>query len=140
MFWYLTQVTFTCGTKAILNRQNFEWNKSLFSEEFKNSSNASEFISVWQRTTKLDARKQQAIPISEAMLSNSPESSQTSSSGHSSIIQHGSHIDAESPNVQPAPKRICTHSERSSGNSSFDQMQVHSNPIDDTILSKRIGM
>lgn len=126
----LTQVTFTCGSKIILNRQNFEWNKSPFNEEFRNSSNASEFISIWQNTTNLDARKQQAVPVDEVVLPSS-ESSQTSSCVHGD--------NSESPSIQPASKRMCIQAERSSGNSSLDQTQIHSNPIDDAILSKRIG-
>ena len=85
----------------------------------------------------MDTRKQQAVPNSETVLSNdSPELSQASSSGHSTSTQHtGLNTDSESPTVHPASKRICIQSERSSAN----QLQVHSNPIDDTILSKRIG-
>lgn len=116
----------------LVNRKNFEWNKSSFSEEFKSSTNASEFISIWQQITRLDSRTQQSVCHSET---SSLESSQASSS-HST--QH-----SDSEVVPPAAKRMCP--ERSStiataATVDHSQSTFHPNPIDDAILSKRMGM
>jgi len=121
---------------VLVNCQNFEWNKSFFSEEFKTTTNASEFIKIWQQITQLDSRTQQSVYCTET---SSPESSQASSS-HST--QHSVNPDAEV--IPPAPKRVCTERPSASAASvtTVDQGQsaVHPNPIDDVILSKRIVM
>ena len=117
----------------LVNRQNFEWNKNSFSEEFKTTINASEFINIWQRITRLDSRTQQSVYRTET---SSPESSQASSS-HSTL-------NSDSEVIPPAPKRVCTERPSASAASAtiVDQSQsaIHPNPIDDMMLSKRIGM
>jgi len=56
-------VTFKSGYKLIQNRQNFEWNKTAFCEEFTNTITAGEFINVWNRITKVDICRHIAMPI-----------------------------------------------------------------------------
>ena len=128
------QIIFKSGTKVLVNRQNFEWNKSSFSEEFKATTSASEFITVWQRITTVDSRTQQSVRRSE---SSSPESSQASSS-HSTQ----STVSVDSEVVPPASKRLCLErpSTVTTGSADHGQSPLHLNPIDDVILSKRMGM
>ncbi|KAL5488974.1 hypothetical protein EMCRGX_G018008 [Ephydatia muelleri] len=51
--------------KVILNRMNFEWNKSNFSRNFKHAKDATTFVKVWREVTEADdngferARKEQ---------------------------------------------------------------------------------
>lgn len=111
-----------------MNKQNFEWNKTAFCEEFKNATNAGEFINVWNRITKADTSRHMAVPIidydsqSDIDVSGSASSSQGSSNKHSLS-------DADNTS-QPTPKRV--HSNQSNCNQ-------HANPMDDTIHSKKIG-
>ena len=128
------QVSFQSGHKVLLNRQNFEWNKSSFSEQFKTTSTAGEFIAVWNRATILDQHRQLAVSISEtndvslASVAGSSQSSTTSP--HTGSTHRLDPSDADI-SLQPASKRS------NSRNSSSGQQ--HANPIDDTIHLKRIG-
>ena len=119
----------------MLNRNNFEWNKSSFSEQFKSTSTPGEFIAVWNRTTILDQHRQLAISIDDTndiSLTNVVGSSQSSTtSPHTGTAHHLDPSDADNF-LQPASKRV-RHS------STATNSQQHANLIDDAIHLKRIG-
>ena len=60
-------MTFVSGCSLILNRQNFEWNKSKFSEQFKASSNASKFMSILHELTTFDTGNK-AVPKDTVLI------------------------------------------------------------------------
>ena len=126
-------MTFASGYSLLLNRQNFEWNKSSFSEQFKESTNAMEFISLWQEVTILDSTGKKAVPKDISTLSASSPSSQTcsvNSAGAKRSLSNSDSADLQSP----APKRaISTPVTIHSGN------KAHPSVIDDAIHLKRIG-
>ena len=128
------QVSFQSGFKVILSRQNFEWNKSSFSEQFKSTTTAGEFITIWNRVTIMDQQRQLAIPIGETqdVSLTSAGSSQSSTSSCAGTTHSLSDVDNS---LQPASKRA-TYSNHTSTCASGQQ---HANPIDDAIHSKRIG-
>lgn len=126
-------MTFKSGYKIILNRNNFEWNKSSFSEEFKTTATAGEFISVWNRVTKLDLHRNYAMAIIDTCSQNDHDTMPTScSSSQGSVVAPSKHSLSDADNSLPAPKRP-------SSSSAKDHTNQHANPIDDSILSKRIG-
>ena len=96
---------------------------------------------MWQKTTKLDIRKQQAVHIEAWEAQAGLESSQSSSSTYSSNGKRMPSDSSDSPVLQPASKRVCqnVHVHLNSEVPSNNEMNLHSNPIDDMILSKRIG-
>lgn len=128
---YMLQVTFKSGYKIVLNRQNFEWNKSSFSEEFKATKTAGEFISVWNKVTKLDMYRGVAMPIIDSCSQNDAMSTSCSSS-QGSAVAPSKHPLSDGDNSLPASKRP-------SSSSAKDHTNQHAHPIDDSILSKRIG-
>ena len=126
-------MTFVSGYSLILNRQNFEWNKSKFSEQFKASSDASEFISIWQELTFDNGNK---AVLKDTVLTppvNSPTSTSDQANPNSSArAKRSLSASTDSSDLLPPPKRTVT---TPSGNK-----QAHPSAIDNTILSKRLGM
>ena len=130
-------MTFLSGYSLILNRQNFEWNKTNFSQQFKASRNATEFISLWQKLTTMDSNGRKALP--KEMLPNSSSAavcstSSSSAGGKRSISTSNDTSDSQPPTPKRAASTGTTHS---AGNQK--QKQPHPNPIDNVILQKRIG-
>ena len=128
----------------MLNRQNFEWNKSSFSEHFKTTTTAGEFIAIWNKVTTMDQHRQLAIVLGETQDTSlasvgSSQSSTTSAAGTTHPLS-----DADN-SYQPASKRAnysghSSHSGHSNHSSMFSTSnQQHANPLDDAIHSKRIG-
>ena len=75
------QVTFQSGYTVLLNRQNFEWNRSPFSKQFKNTTTAGKFIATWNRVAVLDQHRKLAVSIA----SETQDASQ-SLAGHSTSL------------------------------------------------------
>ena len=129
-------MTFVSGYSLLLNRQNFEWNKSKFSEQFKAATVATEFISLWQELTTFDStgkavpKEVLTLPISSP-TSTEDQAYPTSSAG----AKHSLSTSTDSSDLQsPTPKRAATT------HSGSNHKQAYSSPIDNTIHSKRIGM
>ena len=99
----------------------------MFNEEFKTTTTVAEFISVWNKVTKLDAYKGFAMSSVDSCSQFESDAMSTScSSSQDSTAVRSKHPLPDADNSLPALKRP----------SNKDQ-QV--NPIDDRILSKRIG-
>ena len=109
-----------------MNRQNFEWNKSPFSQEFKGTKTAGEFISIWNQVTNLDTQRDFAMPVTDAYNQTNAGLSTSCSSSQGSTTASKHPLSDSMDNSLPAPKRPNT-------------VNQHANPIDDSILSKRIG-
>ena len=128
-------MNFVSGYSLILNRQNFEWNKSKFSEQFKASSNASKFVSMWQELTTLDPGNK-AVPKDSVLIPpvNSPISTSVQTYPNSCAgAKHSLSTSTDSCDMQfPPPKRAVTTDPGSK--------QAYPSAIDNTILSKHLGM
>lgn len=130
----------------MLNRQNFEWNKSSFSEHFKTTTTAGEFIAIWNKVTIMDEHRQLAIVLGETQ-DTSLASAGSSQSSTTSACAGTTHLLSDADNsLQPASKRAnhsghhSSHSGHSSHSStSSTSNQQHANPLDDAIHSKIIG-
>ena len=104
----------------------------MFNEEFKTATTAADFISVWNKTTKLDVHHGFAVPNVDSCSQSSSTSdvmSTSCSSSQDSTMIHSKHPLSDADISLPASKRPNNRSTK-------DQ---HANPIDDNILSKRIG-
>ena len=102
----------------------------MFNEEFKTTTTAADFISVWNKVTKLDVHHGFAMPnVDSCSQSNSDAMSTSCSSSQDPTVVHSKHPLPDADSSLPAAKRP-------SNSSTKDQ---HANPIDDSILSKRIG-
>jgi len=126
------QVSFTSGYSILLNRQNFEWNRTDFSENFKNTSTAGEFISVWNKVTKLHGSMGFAEPITDAMDNSSAASSQSSGGPVVAPTNVNKRPSSDLDSSLPLSKRPTVPSQLNTDSS-------HANQIDDRILSKRKG-
>ena len=62
------QVLFSNGEKGVLSRTNFEWNKNDFSQLFRHTKNANEFIAVWRKNTTFNKITQSSEPLSLQLL------------------------------------------------------------------------
>ena len=134
MYYVCIQISFQSGYKVVLNRRNFEWNKSSFSEQFKTTTTVGEFITI---VTIMDQHRQVVFPIARGEIQDvslpGASSSQSSASSSCAGTTH-SLLDTDN-SLQPASKRAAYSKHTSTCTSS----QQHANPIDDAIHSKRIG-
>ena len=137
MYYVCIQISFQSGYKVVLNRQNFEWNKSSFSEQFKTTTTAGEFITIWNNVTIMDQHRQLVFPIAhgETQDVSLPGVSSSQSSASSSCAGTTHSLSDTDNSLQPASKRAAYSNHTSTCTSS----QQHANPIDDAIHSKRIG-
>jgi len=111
MYNILMQITFVSRYSLLLNRQNFEWNKSKFSEQFKASTNAIEFISLWQQLTTFNSTGRKAIPkeilaLPVNSLTTSTPNQTCPTSSTSATAKRSLFTSIDSSDLQsPAPKR-----------------------------------
>ena len=131
-------MTFLSGYSIILNRQNFEWNKSSFSQQFKASRDATEFISLWQELTTMDSNGKKALrkEILTLPSSSSVCSISISNAGGKRFI---STTNDTSDSQSPTPKRAASTLATTHSGGNQKQKQTHASPIDDATLLKRIG-
>jgi len=119
---------FASGASVIVNRQNFEWNKTTFSEKFKSCVLTTEFISMWKKLTIMDSTEKYALVRSEeSSTDNTCSSSSSSCAGtkHQSSFSTGA---TSSDLGLPASKRVAS-----------EKQTEHCSAIDDVIHSKHIG-
>ena len=121
------QILFKSGVSTVLIRSNFEWNINPFSRLFRDSKSATEFVEIWKEVTQYDISRGCAVPTVAA-------------------LNGRRHLNERSPSPTPGTKRPATSSDevgpaskkpRSDHGGSPEH--AHQNPIDDSILSKRIG-
>ena len=108
-----------------MNRQTFEWNTNPFCRLFREANTAYDFIGVFRARTKYDVTTRRiiyALTTDDTMVDDI-EMSQ----------QHGDEDEVEDQDQQTSRKRTLEQRE------STTEPQ-HSNPLDDSILAKRIGM
>ena len=122
------QILFKSGVSTVLNHSNFEWNINPFSRLFRYSKSATEFLEIWKEVTQHDISRGFAVPTVAA-------------------LNGRRHLNERSPSPALGTKRPATSSEevgpaakmpRSDHGASPEH--AHQNPIDDSILSKRIGI
>ena len=109
------------GHKTILNREDFEWNRTPFSRSFRTAMSALEFATVWDRVTDHEHNASYPVPTAAATSERTPTNMGTSN-------DDGSSDDGETSAELsgPSPKRAKTD-------------DVSDNPLDNAILSKKIG-
>ncbi len=133
----LFQVTFKSGLTAVLDRQNFEWNQSKFNQYFRESKSACDFVTTLREVTQFDSERGYIVPKPDsAMVISSPVSP-------GDIDEEELETEEEDMNL-PAQKRPNIEDETSSAGppskSGKTVHHIHANPLDDAILSKKIGM
>ena len=123
------QVLFSNGEKGVLSRTNFEWNKNDFSQLFRHTKNANEFIAVWRKNTTFNKITQSSEPLSTVAAELEQDESQEESRDELEPIILPSQSSAakrqvkESTSQRPA-KKPCTTS---------------SYPLDESIEAKKVG-
>lgn len=107
--------------KLVLNQANFDWNQSEFSTRFKSATNASEFITIWQKITEV-ADHGYAVP-KESLEEEQSHVAVTE------VLSQGEQekSDNEGSILPPSSKRPRLMDNQ------------HQNPIDISIEGKRVG-
>ena len=113
---------------------------SSFSEKFKSTETATEFIAVWNKVTKVDTSGavQMAIPIGHSSHTSQHDSDASTTSHEASgpsqelsmALPSKHPLLDEDNSLVPAPKRSST----------LQRSDTQPNPIDDRIQSKKIGV
>ena len=127
------QVTFTSGWTALLNRQNFEWNANPFSEMFKETQNATDFIGLFREKAIFDPQT--------GYMALSPLREYTPDEADHMDDMATPSQEGEDDSQTPGHKRTQsgTTGPPNKARKPADD-QFHINPLDDAILAKRVGM
>jgi len=91
---------FASGASVI---ENFEWNKTTFSEKFKSCVLTTEFISIWKKLTIMDRTEKYALVQSEESSTDNTCSSSCAGTKHQSSFSTGA---PSSDLGLPASKRV----------------------------------
>ena len=128
------QATFKSGLTAVLNRQNFEWNHSNFNKLFQETDDAYDFVMIFREVTQYDSERGYYVPKPESAI-------QTTSTACDDEIDENDEVNDEEEINPPARKR--TNLEESNdelpAKATKSSHHLHSNPLDDSILNKKIG-
>ena len=123
------QVTFKSGLTVVLNRQNFEWNHSNFNKLFQKTDSAYDFVMMFREVTKYDSERGYYVPKPESAI-------QTTSTACDDENDENEDQEEISP---PARKRTTLEESNDELPATKSSHHLHSNPLDDSILNKKIG-
>ena len=151
MLYLRVQVIFSTGERGVLGRTTFEWNRNEFCELFRKTKNANEFIEIWNKNTTFNKISQcsevaSASSQNEMML----EDVDNSNTSHCPSISPSRSLQSPSePQARKSPATEETSSTQSavkrrlaeeSNDNPPGKKTCISNPLDDAIEAKRVGM
>ena len=113
----------------MLNRQNFEWNHSNFNKLFQKTDSAYDFVMMFREVTKYDYERGYYVPKPETAI-------QTTSTACEDENDENDEDQEVSP---PARKRTTLEESNDELPGTKSSHHLHSNPLDDSILNKKIG-
>ena len=140
------QIAFVTGAIIILNRQLFQWNANSFCRKFRSSLVATEFIIVFKREAKYDLVKRyytfnedEEAPDAELPDGEAEENYDRTSQTSLNPSQGGRSSPAGTP-TSAQKRSLPTESSSTPPAKRAADGTIHSDPLDDSILSKRVGM
>ena len=123
-------MTFKSGLTAVLNHQNFEWNHSDFNRLFQSTETAVDFVTVFQEVARFDSERGYFVPKPQSAI-------QTTRPAYN---EENKDDDENEEEMNPPPhKRANLDNSNVEPPAKATSHQVHSNPLDDSVLSKRMG-
>ena len=129
----IVQVVYKSGWISVVNRQFLQWNANEFSSLFKDTQNAIEFLTRFDKHTKFDVARK---ILKASIAADSPLNDDLMDTSECS--QEKEHETADEEEHVLSQTQTTSSRKRTNTNEDIPSAK-HANPLDDGILAKRLG-